>query len=201
MRKAIVIAIALALAVCLSSEPSHCADAGALTLPAGAEVSQRVVGLPGLDNVGWVAPDILRGAQPEEEGYATLREMGVRTVVNLRSSNSEAEAVEAAGMRSVHIRMGLVRGINRETVERAVKAISDPENRPVYIHCAYGKDRTGVVVAVYRMEVEGWSYEDAEAEMQSFGFNDVWLNLKGLIRSYREKEDHVERDAFPGSGL
>lgn len=188
MKKAIAIASALALVLCLPSEPALCADARALTLPAGAEVSRRVVGLPGLENVGWVAPGILRGAQPKEEGYATLREMGVRTVVNLRSTNSGAEAVEAAGMRSLHIRMGMVRGINRETVERAVKAISDPENQPVYVHCAYGKDRTGVVVAVYRMQAEGWSYEDAEAEMQSFGFNDAWLNLKGLMRSYREGE-------------
>lgn len=188
MQKAIISASVLALVVCLLFQPALCADAPALTLPEGAEVSQRVVGLPGLKNVGWVAPGILRGAQPEDEGYATLKKIGVKTVVNLRSSNSEAEAVEAAGMKSIHIRMGMVRGINRETMDRAVKVISDPENQPVYVHCAFGRDRTGAVVAVYRMEVEGWSYEDAEAELQSYGFKDIWLNLKGLIKSYKERE-------------
>ena len=53
-------------------------------LPEGAKVSERIVRLPGLSHVGRVAPGIFRGAQPLPEGYATLAEIGVRTVINLR---------------------------------------------------------------------------------------------------------------------
>ena len=53
-------------------------------LPEGAKVSERIVHLPGLSHVGRVAPGIFRGAQPLPEGYATLAEIGVRTVINLR---------------------------------------------------------------------------------------------------------------------
>ena len=68
-------------------------------LPRDVRVSERLFGLPGLTNVGRVANGIFRGAQPKPEGYATLKAMGVRTVINLRSRHGEREAVEAAGMR------------------------------------------------------------------------------------------------------
>jgi len=52
---------------------------------------------PGTHIVGRVANGIFRGAQPEPEGYATLKEMGVRTVINLRTRHGERKAVERRG--------------------------------------------------------------------------------------------------------
>ncbi len=164
--------------------PGAATDRPVPALPDGARVSERLFGLPGLKNVGRVAPGIFRGAQPRPEGYGTLKGMGIRTVVNLRSRHGEAEAVEAAGMRSVMLPMNTFRDVDVETVRRAVAIIADPANQPVYVHCAHGQDRTGVVVAVYRMDVDGWSEADAEAEMQAFGFNDIWTQLKSFVRRY-----------------
>jgi len=70
-----------------------------VVLPGNLRVSERLFGLPGLTCVGRVAPGIFRGAQPEPEGYATLKVMGVRTVINVRQRHGEREAVEAAGGR------------------------------------------------------------------------------------------------------
>lgn len=153
-------------------------------LPQGARVSERLVGLPGLSNVGRIAPSIYRGAQPQPEGYQTLKTMGIRTVINLRLQHSERKAVEAAGMRSIEIPMQTTK-VNAETVRRVVALMKDPENQPVFVHCAHGQDRTGIVVATYRMEVDGWSNSEAEAEMQAFGFNDIWRALKAFVREYR----------------
>ncbi len=153
-------------------------------LPDGARVSERLLGLAGLSNVGRVAPAIYRGAQPKPEGYPTLKAMGVRTVINLRQRHSERETVEAAGMRSVEIPMSTT-AVERVTVERVVALMADPANQPVFVHCAQGQDRTGVVTAVYRMKVDGWSNAEAEAEMQAFGFNDIWRPLMTFVREYR----------------
>ncbi len=184
MRRPIVIAylVVLALLFPIFSE----AESPSATLPEGARVSEKVFGLRGLDNVGRVAPGIFRGAQPGAEGYATLKEMGIKSVVNLRTRHPETEAVESAGMKSIEIPIGMLSGVNEEIIRKAVDAISNPENQPVYVHCALGEDRTGVVVAVYRMEVEGWSMDDAVAEMQDFGFNDVWIHLRRFINSYKD---------------
>ena len=159
--------------------------AAAVTLPSGARVSERIFGLAGLSNVGRVAPGIYRGAQPLPEGYRTLKAMGIRTVVNLRTRHGEKAAVESAGMRSIEIPISTTSTIDPKAVKQALSAITDPANQPVFLHCAQGRDRTGVVVAVYRMEVDGWSSAEAEAEMQTFGFHDAWVQMKSFVRSYR----------------
>ncbi len=154
-------------------------------LPGGERVSERLFGLRGLSNVGRVAPGVYRGANPSPEGYETLARMGVRTVVNLRSGNGEREMVESYGMRSVGLPMSAYGAVDADTVRRAVALMADPANQPVYVHCLQGRDRTGVVVAVYRMEVDGWSPNEAEEEMQAYGFHDVWFRMKDFVRRYR----------------
>lgn len=172
----------------LSAHPPAASPASSPAgLPDGARVSERLFGLPGLENVGRVAPGIFRGAQPRPEGYATLKGMGIRTVINLRSRHGEARAVEEAGMRPVLLPMNALADVNVETVREAVALMADPANQPVFVHCGLGQDRTGVVVAAYRMDVDGWTRAEAEEEMQAFGFNDIWTQLKDFVRRYPAK--------------
>ncbi len=96
-------------------------------------------------------------------------------------------AVEAAGMRSIEIPMDTMKKIDPAAVRKVLSVLTDPENLPVFVHCAHGKDRTGVVVAVYRMEVEGWREPEAEAEMEAFGFHEIWFQLKKFVRRYPER--------------
>jgi protein tyrosine/serine phosphatase len=153
-------------------------------LPAAARSSEHLYGLAGLENVGRVTPDIFRGSQPAKSGYATLKKMGIRTVINLRTSMSEKKNVEAAGMRSIEIPLSTFNNGDREKVDRVVALLSDPANRPVFVHCRQGRDRTGIVVAAYRMKVQGWTLAAAESEMNSFEFNDVWVNLRRFLHRY-----------------
>jgi tyrosine-protein phosphatase SIW14 len=147
--------------------------------------SEHVYNLSGLSNVGRVAPGIYRGAEPDADGYATLKKMGIKTVIDMRTSESEKALVEGAGMKAVAMPIEMSRNGLKARVDSLVTMLADPANQPVYIHCRHGQDRTGIVVAAYRMKVEGWSLKDAESEMQSFGFNDVWVNFKQFIRSYK----------------
>jgi len=168
-----------------SAAPDAAVDTKSTLLPIGAHQSERLSGaLPGLANVGRVAPGVYRGAQPEAAGYATLKKMGIRTVINLRNSMSEKAVVEGAGMRSIEVPMEMSRDGLRAKVDRVVTLMADPANQPVFVHCRHGKDRTGIVVAAYRMKIEGWPLADAEAEMETFGFNDIWINFKQFIRGY-----------------
>ncbi|HEY6871877.1 MAG TPA: dual specificity protein phosphatase family protein [Geobacteraceae bacterium] len=162
-------------------------NAASVRLPSVAHTSEHVYGnLPGLANVGRVALGLLRGAQPAAEGYATLKRIGVRTVINLRTSMSEKKEVEAAGMRSIEVPMEMSTDHIAEKIDRVVALMADPANQPVFVHCRHGQDRTGIVVAAYRMKVEGWPLAEAEQEMQAFGFNDVWVNFKRFIRRYAQ---------------
>jgi tyrosine-protein phosphatase SIW14 len=153
-------------------------------LPKGVHVSEHLYGLPGLTNVGRLAPGIYRGAQPSPNGYSTLKKLGIRTVINLRTTEDEKKKVESAGMRSVEIPLGMFNKGDREKVDKVVAIMADPANRPIFVHCRQGRDRTGIVVAAYRMKIEGWPLALAEAEMESFGFNDVWVNFRRFLHSY-----------------
>jgi len=67
---------------------------------------------------------------------------------------------------------------------RFLKIVSDKERQPVFVHCQYGSDRTGTMCATYRIAVQGWTKEEAIAEMTKggFGFHGVWENLVEYIR-------------------
>ena len=146
--------------------------------------SEHLYNLPGLGNVGRVAPGVYRGEQPGAAGYATLKRLGIKTVIDLRTSESEKTQVEAAGMKAIAVPIEMTRKGLRQKVDQVVALMADPANQPVYVHCRHGQDRTGIVVAAYRMTQDNWSLKDVEAEMQSFGFNDVWTNFKAFIRTY-----------------
>ena len=58
-----------------------------------------------------------------------------------------------------------------------------PEMQPVLVHCKHGSDRTGMMVAVYRVVVQGWEKGAAVDEMThgGYGFHAVWENLQDYV--------------------
>lgn len=61
-------------------------------------------------------------------------------------------------------------------VDKFFKIMDDPKSYPVLFHCKAGLHRTGVMTAVYRMEYEGWSREDAMRELKAHGFGHLTSN-------------------------
>ena len=65
--------------------------------------------------------------------------------------------------------------------------VTTAARRPVYVHCGTGSDRTGVLFALYRMEVDGWSRERAADEMEARGFHGMYKTLRRFVRDYEVK--------------
>lgn len=141
----------------------------------------------GVDYAAAVAPGIYRGGVPDKEGVAWLKEHGIRTVVNLRHyhGDSEGELVEAAGLKYVRIPLSSTDAPRPEQVELFLRTVTDPANQPVYVHCLHGVDRTGAMIATYRMQVQGWSNADALAEMEHFGAHGILEDLRHYVASFR----------------
>ena len=74
-------------------------------------------------------------------------------------------------------------GIKEGDVVRFLKIVTDENRQPVFIHCQYGADRTGVMCAVYRIAVDGWSKPQAIGEMTKggFGFHSFWTGFIAFI--------------------
>ena len=150
--------------------------------------AQRIVGVPGLENLARINPNLYRGAQPTEEGFRQLKRMGVKTVVDFRSFHTTKEQAEAAGLASVEIPIRADLGSappTREQIQLFFKTVLDPARQPCYIHCAFGKDRTGTMAALYRLEMDEWTPEEAMQEMQAFGYHEIYRDLVDFIRSYK----------------
>jgi tyrosine-protein phosphatase SIW14 len=147
----------------------------------------RYIGITGLSNFGVVYPgDICRGAQPDSDGYGTLKLMTTKAVLSLRT-HSERELVEAAGLKSIEYPLEAFEYIHRDQFETILNILRNPDNLPLFVHCRQGHDRTGVICAAYRVKVQGWTLEEAEEEMQAYGFNDLWIPLKKSLREFVEK--------------
>lgn len=180
-RLALACLLALALPSCAKPPPAR----------SGRTFAERIEPGPGLSNVAKVAPDVYRGAQPSAEGFKALKDMGVKTVIGFRSHHSTRKDVEALGMSSVELPLQAdVIGStppSEDQVRTFFETVLDPARRPVYFHCAHGKDRTGTMAALYRIEVDGWTPEEAVEEMQAFGYHDNYKDLINYVRSYRSK--------------
>jgi len=158
----------------------------------GCPFAERIDGVTGLENFARIHEGLYRGAQPTREGLRTLKARGIKTVINLRSNHSNKEDVEACGMTAVQIPLQAdIFGSKPPTEEQLrlfFELILDPARQPVFFHCAHGKDRTGTMAALYRIEVEGWAAEDAVEEMQAFGYHDIYQDLISFVRSYKARE-------------
>jgi len=167
--------------------------------PARAEPAPRAARrLPDARGVAYaaeVAPGLYRGGQPSADGVAWLKSIGVKTVLNLRHyhGDSEKQAVESVGLRYERIAMTSRDQPTPEQVARFLAIVRDPALRPVYVHCEHGVDRTGAMMAVYRMEDEGWSNADAYAEMESFGPHFIFRDLRNFVKGYRPQKAALTR--------
>jgi protein tyrosine phosphatase (PTP) superfamily phosphohydrolase (DUF442 family) len=141
------------------------------------------VEVQGLPNLYRVSDDLYRGARPTAEGMAQLRKLGITTVVNLEQSNGEQARVTGAGLAYEHIPMTAL-FLHDDDVVHFLRVVSDPGNAPIFLHCKRGADRTGLMCAVYRIAVQGWTKDEALAEMTQggFRFNYGYQNVVNYLR-------------------
>jgi tyrosine-protein phosphatase SIW14 len=143
----------------------------------------------GVPNPGKINEGLYRGAQPNEQGLAELKKLGITTIVDLRAedrgkSEWERQQAEKLGMRFVHIPIAGFAAPTNEEVAQFLSLFRDSQQR-VFVHCLLGEDRTGVFVATYRMSVQKWPVAQAMREMNSFGFNGFWHPaMKAFVRDF-----------------
>jgi tyrosine-protein phosphatase SIW14 len=129
-------------------------------------------------NFGRVSETYYRGAQPVGRDFAELAALGVKTVIDLQEYGDKREpaAAKAAGLN--YVRIGMTTRIvpTPDQLEQFLAIVNDPAQQPVYVHCAGGHHRTGVMTAIYRMTKDGWSGAQAFSEMKKYGFGADFLH-------------------------
>jgi tyrosine-protein phosphatase SIW14 len=132
--------------------------------------------VPGIKNFDQVDAQVYRGGQPTDEGLQYLAKLGVKTIIDLREagdrSNAEQRVVTGAGMKYVNVPMtGLTPPTDAE-ITGILAILGDSTTGPAFVHCRRGADRTGAVIAAYRIDHDKWdnarALKDAMAHSMSF---------------------------------
>ena len=139
-----------------------------------------------LDNLHQVSPDLYRCARPDADGYEAAREAGIKSIVNLRPNEaSKSPAGEIPYYFNVPVHTG---SPTYDQAREFFKIVDDPRNQPVLVHSYHGADRTGAFTALYRINRQGWSKEEAIREMTGGGyhFHTMWKALADWVREAPE---------------
>jgi len=160
-------ALALSLANIINAAPSDTFDGRD-----GRKDKRDAVEECDVKNFGKVNDHIYRGGQPDDGEYRELSAIGIKTIIDLREDPERyaRQAAEGSGLRYVNIRLNAKRPPTMVESDRFLQLVNDESNWPVFVHCAGGRHRTGVLLAVYRMEMDGWNARRAYEEMKDFKF-------------------------------
>jgi tyrosine-protein phosphatase SIW14 len=148
-----------------------------------AEAWAQPMQVAGLPNLYKVSDGVYRGAQPTPAGMQALQNLGVRTIINLREPDADTLCLQGTNLACESIPMTAFRPKDEDVV-RFLRVVCDPDRGPVFVHCKRGADRTGMMCAIYRIAVQGWSKEQALDEMTRGGFG-FCEGYQGLVRYIR----------------
>jgi len=101
---------------------------------------------------------LYRGPQPAEDFLAALRHKGIKTVVDFRDepilNEREKKGAESLGMKYVGLPWNIKEPVDPALLDRFFEVLDERENRPVFMHCKHGRDRTGVMATLALMRYE-----------------------------------------------
>ncbi len=157
----------------------------------------------GILNFGKVNEQLYRGAEPDTEGVGNLKKLGVVTIIDLRIGKEvragEATEAAAAGITYTNVPLkGLGRPGDKEIAQ--VLAVIEASSGPVFVHCEHGCDRTGTVVACYRMKHDLWTNERAQKEADFYGMSKLERGMRSFVEGYAGKTSNKEHRTSNAEG-
>lgn len=131
---------------------------------------------------------VMRGSHPiTTDDYQFLKDNGVKTIIDLRwgpfeMGGEEDEMAQQYGFGYKHLSMDdkftMLASPREATINKVLQDVTDPNLQPVYVHCIHGKDRTGLIMALYRVRYQHWDRTAAFNEWSQMG---LWHGYHGLI--------------------
>ena len=156
-------------------------------------VAVERLSIHGVENAGKISDFLYRGAQPRGEGYDELKKLGISIVVDLRNSKPvksdggetrEQVKVKAAGMRYVEIPTSAFFGPTEFQVATFLQLLHDNPSQKVFVHCYFGDDRTGTMVATYRIAMDHWTSDEAYNEMRAYHFHKHLILMGHFVKLF-----------------
>jgi len=160
------------------------AQAATALPPASARPAEWATAVEGtsVTNLYRIEDGLYRGAQPTAGGFKELAALGVKCVLDVAGGAGDGALVGEGSLKLFHVPMTAF-GLRDDRVLEALRIMADPQNRPLLIHCQHGADRTGALVALYRVVIQGWTPQNAVLEMNRGGYHhsSLFRNLETYV--------------------
>jgi len=142
-----------------------------------------------------------RGSQPARGGVGVLKRLGVRSIVDLRSTYDHTDdvrqAAAAAGLNYYWMPTSVWDPPTDDEATRFVNLVGDQSKGPFFVFCSDGLNRTGEMSALQRVMNDKWTVEQALKEMDELGFSPYYYNLRQYVWDYARK---YRPEAVPPQG-
>ena len=140
-------------------------------------------------NFDQVNASVYRGGQPGEPGLLELGAFGIKRIVDLRESGKATEnertVLSKLGIKYINLPMSGFAAPSEQQIEKALAILNDEGPSPTFVHCRRGKDRTGTVIACYRIQHDHWSNQQALNEAKEHGMGSWEWGMQGFISRFR----------------
>jgi tyrosine-protein phosphatase SIW14 len=140
---------------------------------------------PHVRNFGALNGYLYRGAAPSAVALEELRTLGVKVIIDLRSkgggTKAESVHVRSLGMKYVNIPLANWSAPTQAQLQQILPYLFRSETEPVFVHCRRGKDRTGTVIACYRIQHDSWTNRRALEEAETYGISRAELRMRSYI--------------------
>jgi len=135
-----------------------------------------------LANFHKVDDGVYRSDQPSGKDFKALEKYGIREILNMRRFHSDTKKAEGTSLFLHHIRTH-AHSISKDELIEAMRIIKNRKG-PILIHCYHGSDRTGAVVALYRMVFQNIPVEKAIEEMNNggYGHHKIFINIPSTLQ-------------------
>jgi protein tyrosine/serine phosphatase len=147
------------------------------------------IAIKGVPRFSQVNEHLYRGGQPSRAAIAALPKLGIHAVIDLRGTGeraaNEEKQVVALGMKYYSVPLPPLAAPTAQQVATILALVEDSENWPVFIHCQRGKDRTGTIVACYRIVHDRWPNERALMEAKEHGLSRFERAMQAFIAAFR----------------
>jgi tyrosine-protein phosphatase SIW14 len=180
-----------------------------MLFPSSSRTFLFIAGLPvfagapvqGIENFYKVGEHVYRGAQPTDAGFNYLAKIGIKMVIDLREhderSIAEQRTVTASGMQYVNVPMTGLTPPTEAEISKILALLEDETSGPVFVHCKQGVDRTGAVIAAYRIDHDRWDNARALSEAKSAGIHIFQKPRKDWIQKFHPLTEEAKGIAKP----
>ena len=151
-----------------------------------------------IKNFGQMDERFYRGARPNQRDFQALKNLGIKTVIDLTDNTPEEKGfVEAVGMQYVNIAIPDKKDPSEAQIQQFLKLVDDPNTGKFYVHCAGGRHRTGVMGAIYRFNTYHWTLDQVYTEMLNFDFytSNGHGGQKRFVENYAQRFETVNAAA------